>query len=112
MAAPDPSERRRHVQRFLLVLSAWTAVSVIFGLILSLQVPLPLRYAFVSSFAWYYSVGVIVWIACGADRRLGLWRRPLTSALIRSVPTDRSRGKTTGLTSALRGSRRVTPVIR
>ena len=82
MAAPDPSERRRHVQRFLLVLSAWTAVSVIFGLILSLQVPLPLRYAFVSSFAWYYSVGVIVWIACGADRRLGLWRRPLTSALL------------------------------
>jgi|SoiMethySBSTD1v2_1073268.scaffolds.fasta_scaffold18071_5 two-component system, LytTR family, sensor kinase len=82
MAAPDPSERRRHVQRFLLVLSAWTAVSVIFGLILSLQVRLPLRYSFVSSFAWYYSVGVIVWIACVADRRLGLWRRPLTSALL------------------------------
>jgi signal transduction histidine kinase len=82
MAAPDPSERRRHVQRFLLVLSAWTAVSVIFGLILTLQVPLPLRYSFASSFAWYYSVGVVVWIACALDRRLGLWKRSLWSAVM------------------------------
>ena len=68
-----------------MVIAAWTGVAAMFGLILSLQIPLPLRFALVSSFAWYYSVGLLVWIACAFDRRLALWRRSLWPAVMTRV---------------------------
>jgi signal transduction histidine kinase len=76
---PDSVPRRG---RLWLVVAAWTAISVIYGLILTAQVPMPLRYALVSSMAWYYSLGVFVWVAAAIDRRCALWKRPLASALM------------------------------
>jgi two-component system, LytTR family, sensor kinase len=78
----DLSESAPRRGRIWLVVTAWTGISAIFGLILSAQVPMPLRYALISSFAWYYAVGVVVWIACAFDRRLGLWKRSLGSAVL------------------------------
>ena len=71
--------------RIWLVVAAWTGISAVFALILSAQVPMPLRFALASSFAWYYAIGVVVWIACALDRRLGLWKRPLWPAVATRV---------------------------
>jgi len=78
----DLSGHRRPRRRIWLALAGWTGVALTFGLILRVQVGLALPDAFVSSFAWYYPLGVLVWIACGLDRRLELWRRMLARALL------------------------------
>jgi two-component system sensor histidine kinase AlgZ len=75
----EPVPRR---QRLWLIVAAWTGVAIIFGLILRVQIDIPLSYAFGSSFGWYYPLGVLVWIACALDLRLALWKRPLSSALM------------------------------
>src|SRR5262245_44423384 len=69
-------------QRVGLMIAAWTGVAIIFGLILRVQIDIPLPYAFGSSFGWYYPLGVLVWIACALDVRLALWKRSLPSALM------------------------------
>jgi LytS/YehU family sensor histidine kinase len=45
------------------------------ALILSASNHLPLRSAVPGSLLWYYSLGVLVWLACVLDARLDLWKQ-------------------------------------
>jgi two-component system, LytTR family, sensor kinase len=82
-AVIDLSEQPRPPRpRTGLVFVCWTGVALIFGLILRAQLRIPYSYAFLSSFGWYYPLGVLVWLACALDVRLALWKRPIASALM------------------------------
>ena len=71
----DLSDDRPVGHRLGVIVAGWTAVALISALILRGQ-GLSFLTAVVSSLAWYYPLGAVVWIACYADGQLGLWQRP------------------------------------
>ena len=70
----DLSDSPRH-RRFWLVLAGWTATAAIMALILHEHQGLPLRWMLPSSLFYFYSLGVLVWIACRAHARFAWWKR-------------------------------------
>jgi len=72
----------RGPSRRILAIAGWTAVVYGVALILRAQDDLPLSRALLSTAAWYYSLGVLVWLACTLDARWGIWRRSAARALV------------------------------
>jgi signal transduction histidine kinase len=70
----DLSDRPPH-RRLWLVLAGWTATSAIMALILHVHQGLPLQWMLPTSLFYFYSLGVLVWIACRAHARFAWWKR-------------------------------------
>ena len=83
MAGTDPIDltepSRSH--RAWLALAGWLAVAAVFAAILRTQERLPLPNALAGAFMYFSVLGVLVWLACLADARLGLWRQPPLKAI-------------------------------
>jgi hypothetical protein len=67
--------------RAWLVLAGWSAVVMVMALVLRTQDGLPLARALAGASVQISVLGVLVWLACRADVRLGLWRQPPLKAL-------------------------------
>jgi signal transduction histidine kinase len=74
----DP--RRPH--RAWVAIASWTAVATVVALILSASNDLPLRTAVPGAMVWYYSLGILVWLACSLDARFELWKQSRASILL------------------------------
>lgn len=68
--------------RAWVAIAGWTAVAMVVALILSASNDLPLRTALPGSMVWYYSLGILVWLACAFDARFELWKRPRPQRLL------------------------------
>lgn len=62
------------MRRFWLVVAGWTAVSVIYALVLRAQEGLPLIYGLPSGIYHHYVLGALVWMVCSIDARFELWK--------------------------------------
>jgi two-component system LytT family sensor kinase len=67
----DPPPRRR----FWPVLAGWTAIAAIMALILNAQQELPFRWMLPSTMFYFYSLGILVWIAWRIHERFALWKQ-------------------------------------
>jgi len=54
--------------------AGWTAVAVGVALILRASNDLRLATALAGAMVWYYSLGILAWVACALDGRFALWR--------------------------------------
>jgi Histidine kinase/Histidine kinase-, DNA gyrase B-, and HSP90-like ATPase len=83
MAGSEPIDltepTRQH--RAWLVLAGWLAVAAVMALILRTQARLPLPNALAGAFMYFSVLGVLVWLACQADARFGLWRQTPPKAI-------------------------------
>lgn len=70
----DLSEPTRP-HRAWLALTGWLAVAAVFAIILRTQERLPLPNALAGAFMYFSVLAVLVWLACQADARFGLWRQ-------------------------------------
>ena len=64
-----------------LALAGWSGVAAVMALILRTQEHLPLPRALAGAFQYFSVLGVLVWLACRADARLGLWRQAPLKAI-------------------------------
>jgi two-component system sensor histidine kinase AlgZ len=77
MAGTEPIDLTEPTRphRAWLVLAGWLAVATVFAIILRTQERLPLSNALAGALIYFSVLGVLVWLACQADARFGLWRR-------------------------------------
>jgi two-component system, LytTR family, sensor kinase len=71
--------------RAWVAIAGWTAVAVVVALILSASNDLRPRTALPGAIVWYYSLGVLVWLACALDGRFELWRQARRRILLAHV---------------------------
>jgi signal transduction histidine kinase len=67
--------------RVWLVLAGWSAAVMVMALILRTQEGLPVARALAGALMHFSVLGVLVWLACRADKRLGLWRQAPLKAI-------------------------------
>ena len=77
MAGSEPIDLTEptHPHRAWMVLAGWSAVAAVMALILRTQARLPLPSALAGALMYFSVLGVLVWLACRADARFGLWRQ-------------------------------------
>jgi hypothetical protein len=83
MAGTEPIDLTEPTRphRAWLVLAGWLAVAAVMALILRTQARLPLPSALAGAFMYFSVLGVLVWLACQADVRFGLWRQTPLKAI-------------------------------
>ena len=83
MAGTDPIDLTEPARprRAWLVLAGWFAVAAVFATILRTQERLPLPNALAGAFMYFSVLGVLVWLACQAHARVGLWRHTPLKAI-------------------------------
>jgi two-component system, LytTR family, sensor kinase len=57
-----------------LVVAGWSAIASVMAIILWAQERLPIPRAIAGAVQYFSVLGVLVWLACRADARMGLWR--------------------------------------
>jgi two-component system sensor histidine kinase AlgZ len=77
MAGSEPIDLTEPTRphRTWLVLVGWSAVAAVMALILRTQEGLPLPSALAGALMYFSVLGALVWLACEADARFGLWRQ-------------------------------------
>ena len=83
MAGTEPIDLTEPARphRAWLVLAGWLAVAAVMALILRTQARLPLPSALAGAFMYFSVLGVLVWLACQANVRFGLWRQTPLKAI-------------------------------
>jgi hypothetical protein len=83
MARSEPIDLTESTRphRAWVVPAGWSAVAAVMALILHTQARLPLPNALAGACMYFSVLGVLVWVACQADERLGLWRQTPLKAI-------------------------------
>jgi hypothetical protein len=83
MAGTEPIDLTEPTRpnRAWLAVAGWLAVAAVFASILRTQERLPLPNALAGAFMYFSVLGVLVWLACQADARFGLWRQSPLNAI-------------------------------